>query len=443
MKVAIVGYDVEGQASYRYYSARPDTEIVIFDEAELDESTLPKGVEAHCGPTALAELKLMNDFDLVLRTPGLPVHKLAGIHNVSSATNEFLKSCPGTVIGVTGTKGKGTTCSLLHAILKAEGRQSWLVGNIGAPALDVLDSIKADDYVVYEMSSFQLWDVTVSPQLALVLMVEPDHLDRHASMNEYVHAKANIRRFQKSGDICIYHPTNEYASQIAHIELRHGTEGVEPPKRFGVPDDGQVYVTSNTFFIQNDPICSVKELRIPGIHNQMNACAAISAARAIANVANDSVIQGLNSFHGLPHRLKYVASVRGVDYFDDSIATTPGSAIAAIDAFDQAKVLIIGGYDKGADYSELITKIAESDSIRGVVCVGQLGRKLAEDLKAATNYIEIHHVDGGTMTDIVKRAEIIAQDGDVVILSPAAASFDMFKSYADRGDQFINAVKSL
>lgn len=443
MKIAIVGYDIEGQASYRYYSKKKNVEIVIFDEAELDESILPRGVESHCGPTALAELTLTNDFDLVLRTPGLQPHKLAGIRNVSSATNEFLRSCPATVIGVTGTKGKGTTCSLIHSILEAEGKTSWLVGNIGSPALDVLDQIKPDDFVVYEMSSYQLWDVTVSPEVAVVLMVEPDHLDRHASMDEYVSAKANIRRFQKPGDVCIYHPTNELSAKIANVKLRNTADGIDAPKRFGINDDGLVYVSSNTFFMQNDPICSTNELRIPGTHNQTNACAAISAARLVANVTNESVVSGLNSFHGLPHRLKYVATVRGVNYFDDSIATTPGSAIAAIDAFSEAKVLILGGSDKGADYSELVRHIAESDSMRGVVCIGQIGGKLAADLKAATSFIEVHHVQSTSITDVVKRAEMIAQDGDVVILSPAAASFDMFKSYSDRGDKFIEAVKSL
>jgi UDP-N-acetylmuramoylalanine--D-glutamate ligase len=443
MKVAIVGYDVEGQASYRYYSRQHGTEITIFDEAELEHGVLPHGVDAVCGPDALDELKRRNDFDLVLRTPGLPLHKLDGINNVSSATQEFLKQCPADVIGVTGTKGKGTTCSLIHAILQAEGKTSWLVGNIGTPALDVLDKITADDVVVYEMSSFQLWDVTVSPQVAVVTMVEPDHLDRHTDLEDYVSAKANIRRFQKPGDSCIYYPDNELSARVAQVELADQSTDIAPARRFGVADDGQVYVTSNTFCIQNDPICDVSELRLPGRHNLMNACAAISAARIAANVTNEAVAKGLASFQGLPHRLKFVAYKEGISYYDDSIATTPGSAIAAIDSFPEAKVLILGGSDKGATYDELVHKIAESDSMRGVICIGEVGNKLADQLDAATSYIEIYREPSKSMSDIVKRARIIAQDGDVVVLSPAAASFDMFKSYADRGDQFVQAVSEL
>lgn len=440
MKIAIAGYDVEGRASYRYYSRLDDVEITIFDEAPLDESSLPQNVEVVSGPSALDELKRRGDYDLVLRTPGLPPAKLAGVANLSSATEEFLRHCPAPIIGVTGTKGKGTVCSLIDAILTAAGQKSWLVGNIGKPALDVLDEIGPDDVVVYEMSSFQLWDVDKSPHIAVVTMVEADHLDRHAGMEDYLAAKANIRRYQQPGDHCLYYPDNQLSAQIA---LTSAGAPSSSAVRFGVPDDGQVYVDGTSFCVQGKAICDVSALQLPGRHNLLNACAAIGAARCVMELPNQAVASCLSSFDGLPHRLKFVAEKAGVRYYDDSIATTPGSAIAAIDSFTAPKVLIVGGYDKGADYEPLTQKVADCDSMRAVVCIGRLGKRLAEQLRIVNPQLDVRLESSQSMAEIVRLAGDCARAGDVVILSPAAASFDMFKSYADRGEQFAAAVSGL
>jgi UDP-N-acetylmuramoylalanine--D-glutamate ligase len=385
----------------------------------------------------------------VIRTAGLAPYKIKTDGKIWSATNEFFEKCPAPIIGVTGSKGKGTTSSLIASILRAAGKTVHLVGNIGVSALDALPDITADDVVVYELSSFQLWDAKRSPQIAVVLMIEPDHLDVHLDMDDYISAKANIRRHQGCADLCIYHPTNEYARQIA----AGGTDtyvdeycdgGQDAYYRYGVADDGQVYVADGMFMQEDKALAPVAALQLAGVHNIENACAAISAALALdSTISNDAIEQGLRAFTGLPHRLKLVRTINNVSYYDDSIATTPGSAIAAIHAFDVPKVLILGGSEKGDDYGQLVDEIIASPSIRAVVAVGKTGGRIAELLASKDAAVPVTRLEEATMTDFVRVATEAAQSGDVVVLSPASASFDMFKSYSDRGDQFVAAVESL
>lgn len=425
MKVAIAGYGVEGKASYQYWRALGH-EVTIVDERELSAYDLPYGASAMLGAGVFEEL---DEFDLVVRTAGLNPKKLH-TDNVWSGTREFFAKCPAPIIGITGTKGKGTTSGFIANILKAAGKNVHLVGNIGTPALEVLPNVRAEDVVVYELSSFQLWDLEKSPHVAVVLMIEADHLDVHANMEEYVAAKANIRRHQNENDVCLYHPTNELSATIAN--LRPGA------KRYGTSEDGAVYVNENTFFVQNDPICSTDAMQLPGSHNLENACAAISAARVFTS-DNQAIEQGLRAFEGLDHRLKLIAEKAGVKYYDDSIATTPGSAIAALRAFAQPKVIILGGSDKGVDYRELVEVCGQTQT--QVIAIGQTGAKIAELCRQ--DGVEVVELGQTTMSEVVAVAQEKAKPGSVVILSPASASFDMFKNYADRGDQFIEAVSAL
>jgi UDP-N-acetylmuramoylalanine--D-glutamate ligase len=331
---------------------------------------------------------------------------------------------------VTGTKGKGTTSSLAAAILKESGRTVHLVGNIGVPAIQELENIKKDDVVVYEMSSFQLWDAQKSPHIAIVLMLEPDHLDVHASFEEYVEAKSQIVRHQSAEDIALYHPTNQWSSEIAH-------SGVSQPVRYGVPDDGQVYVDGDAFYIEDTRICSVTALQLVGEHNRENACAAISAALA-AGAERSAVEAGLKSFHGLNHRLKFVRTVNGVSYYDDSIATTPGSAIAALRSFTAPRFIILGGSSKGAVYDEIVAECRAANAT--VIAIGQTGEIIAR--LCAEQDVACHRVTG-LMDEVVAKAHEIAPEGSVVMLSPASASFDQYDNYGHRGDQFVAAVEAL
>lgn len=425
MKVAIAGYGIEGKASFDYWCAK-GAEVTIADER--DSLSVPaEAAGAILGADAFAEL---SDFDLIVRSPSINPAKLPYGDKVWSATNEFLKECPAPIIGVTGTKGKGTTSSLTAAILKESGRAVHLVGNIGVPAIQELVNIKKDDIVVYEMSSFQLWDAQKSPHIAIVLMLEPDHLDVHASFEEYIEAKSQIVRHQTTGDIALYHPTNQWSSEIAH-------SSVSQPVRYAVPDDGQVYVDGDAFYIEDTRICSVAALQLVGEHNRENACAAISAALA-AGAERSAVETGLKSFHGLNHRLKFVRTVNGVAYYDDSIATTPGSAIAALRSFTAPRFIILGGSSKGAVYDEIVAECRAANAT--VIAIGQTGEAIAK--LCVEQDVACHRITG-LMDEVVEKAHEIAPEGSVVMLSPASASFDQYDNYGHRGDQFVAAVEAL
>lgn len=428
MKIAIAGYGVEGRANYDYWSRQPDAELTIVDEQTYDPSALPEGVPVIFGEGAFSQLQ---DFDLVIRTAGLAPHKIHTDGKIWSATNEFFANCPAPIIGVTGSKGKGTTVSLIAAILEAAGKKVWVVGNIGTASLEVLDRIGADDIVVYELSSFQLWDIHASPRVAVVLFIEPEHLDVHTSMEDYVSAKARIAAFQSEHDIVIYNTQNQYAAAIAAHSLAH---------KVGFPDSQAAHISDGAFWYGEQKLCSVDTLKLQGSHNYDNTLAAISAAWEYTHDPA-AFAEAIGSYTGLPHRLAYVATVHGVDYYDDSIATTPTSAVAAMRAFDgRPQVLILGGSFKGSDFSSLADEVVARTP--RVLLIGDEADRIAQAL-TAKGYQDFEILDDQSMPHVVQRAAELASEGGVVLLSPAAASFGLFKNYSDRGDQFIAAVRAL
>lgn len=436
MKVAVVGYGIEGEQNYAYWTQRGD-DVTIVDE-RTPSRALPEGVATIIGEDALTQL---DGFDMIVRTAGLSPSKLPTATKVWSATNEFFQQCPAPIIGVTGSKGKGTTCSLITSILREAGYTVHLVGNIGTPALAVLPEIASDHIVVYELSSFQLWDLQRSPHHSVVLYIEADHLDVHADFAEYIAAKSNIVKYQTRRDTAVYHPTNEWSLAIAKNMPEFATQAA----KYATDDNGNparetVYVAGDRFVTTSGrDICPTSALKLPGVFNLDNACAAISVCLNY-EVSDEQFAAGLGAFTGLPHRLRYVAERASVGYYDDSIATTPGSAIAAAYAFSQPKVMILGGSSKGADFTDLAHALQDVQ-LRKVLLIGDEAARLADvfEREGVDNY---EHVDG-TMADVVAHAHEVAEAGDVVILSPACASFGMFRDYKDRGDQFIAAVEAL
>lgn len=427
MKIAIAGYGVEGEANFAYWSQDPSNEITIVDQKDVPDRPLPERIPALLAPDAFEQL---DGFDLVIRTAGLAPHKIKTDGKIWSATNEFFAKCPAEIIGVTGSKGKGTTASLITSILEAAGRKVWLVGNIGQPSLEILDQIQPEDLVVYELSSFQLWDIEKSPQTAVVLFIEQEHLDVHKDMAEYVTAKSNIARFQTVDDIVIYNAENSYASSIAELSKA---------VKVGFPSEFTAHVRDDSFYNGEQELCSVDSLKIAGQHNVDNATAAIDAIWKYTQEPQ-AIERGLTNFKGLPHRLSFVRTVNGVDYYDDSIATTPGSAIAALRAFDRPKIIILGGSSKGSDFSELADELTRHDA--QAILIGEEAERIAEALRSA-GFESFESIEQATAKKFVKRASELAQPGSVVLLSPSAASFGQFKNYVDRGEQFIAAVNQL
>ena len=414
MKIAIAGYGVEGKASYDYWSGKGH-EIVIVSE-KANAASLSAGMESLFGENVFSEL---DDFDLIIRSPGINPRKLPYGGKVWSATNEFFEQCPAPIIAVTGTKGKGTTSSLIASILKAAGKNVHLVGNIGTPAIAELSNIGASDIVVYEISSFQLWDIKKSPHIAVVLGIEADHLDVHDSMDDYVAAKANIVRFQGLDDIVVFNANNKIASGIAALS---SARKIEYP--FDIGD-----VASN--------------IQIPGPHNIENASAAVAA---VSEYVSDSDVlkTGIASFTGLPHRIKLIRELNGIKFYDDSYSSAPAASIAALKSFTEPKIIILGGYDKGADFGELARFMVSDESLKKALLIGQTKYSIAEVLKSnGVSETKYDIVESTDFASIVSYAHELAVSGDVVLLSPGSASFDMFKNFTDRGEQFVNLVESL
>ena len=444
MKIALIGFGLESKSAYDYFkSIDQNNTFEIYDENPKSKIELPDGVKFFGDFHDFSKIQA----DLIVRTPAVNPRRLPKNAKITSVTNLFFEKCPAPIIGVTGSKGKGTVSSFIAEILRAAGLRVHLVGNIGLPALNELSKIQKDDAVIYELSSFQLWDAQKSPHIAILNNLEVDHLDVHDGFEDYAAAKMNIAKNQKKGDFFIFNQENEIVSKKVESEKQSLRAELQPFPNFDL-----AHIEENQFFWGDELIFSTDILKIPGEHNQKNACAAMIATFDFLREKGfeieeifDFWREGLSKFTGLPHRLKFVREFEGVRFYDDSIATTPGSAIAALNSFKKPKILILGGSNKGADLSELIEKISKMPEreLRKVILIGAESEKLAQKLISSGFERFINLGAKTNMQEVVKTAFENAQSGDLVILSPAHASFDMFKSYVDRGEQFIENVNLL
>lgn len=432
MKIAILGYDVEGRSSYDYFAAQGH-ELVIHDRD--DQLQIPEGAQAVLGFDDY--LLNLDQYDLLVRTAGLPperiLEKSPGVADkITSHINEFLRVCPTkNVIGVTGTKGKGTTSTLITKMLETGGKDVFLGGNIGIPPLSFLEQLTAESWVVLELSSFQLIDCQISPHIGVCLMVVPEHLNWHVNMDEYTGAKANLFRNQTADDFAIYFGRNEESAKIASVGSAKKIPYYESPG--AVVENDEIKINGQT-------ICRTNELKLLGEHNWQNACAAVTAVWQV-EPEPAPLRQVLTSFTGLEHRLEFVRELNGVKYYDDSFGTAPETAMVAIQTFSQPVIAILGGRTKEIPFNQLARTIAHQSHVKHVITIGETGPEIAALLRAeGFDKITEGGPDIGT---IVQQARELAAPGDIVLLSPAATSFDMFKNYKDRGEQFKRAVQAL
>jgi len=434
MNVALLGFDTEGKASYEYWKGL-GAEITICDQKT--ELAVPDGVATQLGERYLDDL---DRFDVLVRTAGMPPHVITDanptvVDKITTHVNEFLRVCPTrNVIGVTGTKGKGTTSTLITSILEAAGKQVFLGGNIGTPPLSFLDQVTPESWVILELSSFQLSNIKHSPHIGVCLMVVPEHLNWHKDMAEYVAAKSHLFEQQTSDDVAIYFADNDTSREIADAGAGRKLPFYRSPGAF---------VNGNLITIDGQEICTTDELKLLGKHNWQNVCAAVTAVWQ-ADVRDVAAIRSvLTDFSGLAHRLEFVRELDGVRYYDDSFGTTPETAIVALQAFVQPKVVILGGSDKGASYDELARAVIENN-VRKVVLIGHEGPKIQRALEGVSFHDFTSVITGREMMrEIVKTARESSQSGDVVLLSTGCASFDMFRDYKDRGNQFKQQVQTL
>ncbi|MCL1877171.1 UDP-N-acetylmuramoyl-L-alanine--D-glutamate ligase [Candidatus Saccharibacteria bacterium] len=409
MKIAIVGFAREGKSNLEYFGCKfPEADFTIFDErSEIGD--VPVGVDTVLGADAFDKIQ---DFDLVLRSAGVAPYKIAQKTGIWSSTREFFAECPALIIGVTGTKGKGTTCTMIRDILRADGKNAFLVGNIGVPALDQLPNIKKDDIVVFELSSFQLWDLEQSPSVAAVLRIEADHLDVHGDFANYVDAKANIAKHQSANDKVVYYENNAESRQIAELS---------PGRKIAYP--GNIEFDTSV-------------LQVPGMHYVEDAEAAIAAVSDIID-DTDSIAKGLGAFRAMPHRLELVRELNGVKYYDDNFSASFPSLDVAVRAFPNNDIILIaGGKDRGLNNYRDIANAINNSTVKQIFLIGETAPKIAEDL-----YIE--HKICSELAEAVINAHAISRSGDIVLMSPGAPSFDMFESFEDRGKKFQELVRSL
>lgn len=452
--IAVIGLGVEGYSS-AVYLAKLGAKVVVLDsreDIERPQELVDLGVTFVLGKDYLQNL---SSVDVIIRSPGvkrnLPqlVEAEAKGVTITSQAQLFLDWCPAQVIGVTGTKGKGTTSALIYEMLKKQGYDAYLGGNIGKPPFDFLEALTEKSKVVLELSSFQLEDVTKSPHIAVILMVTSEHLgadsigtqNYHESIEAYVAAKRNIAKFQTPEDILIVN--RDYPASHESDTHTMGTV-YQVSRERGVLEDG-CYAQDGFIWIkkqgQEERVIAIRDILLPGGHNLENVCAATMAAR-LAGVSREHIADVLKTFKGLEHRLELVGEVNGVKYYDDSFSTTPETAIAAIQSFKQPEILILGGSSKNSDFTELGSIIAKSENIRAIIGIGIEWERIKDEIMKHKNTIFM--VEGAKdMVTVVQAASKIAQKGDVVLLSPACASFGMFPNYKVRGDQFKEEVKKL
>lgn len=429
--VAIVGYGLEGRGAYTHY-LREGYDITICDQKT--DLEVPTGTKTQLGPEYL---KNLDRFDVIFRTSGMRPNIILAANpaigaKITSVMNEFLAHCPTkNVIGVTGTKGKGTTSTLITKMLEAAGKRVFLGGNIGRSVFDFLPDLSPDDWVVLELSSFQLIDLHKSPHIAVCLMVVPEHLNWHADMAEYTDAKANLFKQQTATDTAIYFDQNEISKQIAS----HG-QGNKIPY---YTKPGAYVNAQSQIEINGTIICDTADLKLLGKHNWQNACAAVTAAWQVAQNV-EAIKSVLTTFTGLEHRLELVRELKGVKYYDDSFGTTPETAIVAVQAFTEPKVLIVGGSDKGVPFDDLADAIVQNN-VKHAITIGATGPAIATALRAR-GFTQITE-DLNTMPEMIQTASSLAEVGDIVLLSTGCASFGLFRDYKDRGDQFKQAVQTL
>ncbi len=420
-KIAVLGYGLEGKDVVDFL-LKNGAKITVFDKQKIAESE--KNINFVVGEDYLKQG--LNDYDIIVRSPGvyrfIPEIVEAEKSGVvlTSPIKMFFDECKSKIIGVTGTKGKGTTVTLIKNILENGGKEAYLVGNIGKPYLEILDRLNNESIVVMEMSSFQLFDLHKSPNISVVLNITSDHLDWHKDQSEYVDAKKSIVMYQTKDDFAVIN------------------EEYEIPKSFAKLTKAKVILFSKT----NLDDKYKKNLLLRGQHNLENIAAAVSVAK-ILDINDDVIIKTLSTFKGLEHRLELVDTVNGVTFYNDSFATGPHPTIAAVKSFEEQETLILGGSDKGLDYQELGREISNTKNVKNIILIGQVRDSLKGSLSESKYEGNVFDLGTSKMSDIVKKSLEVTPTGGVVILSPAAASFDMFENYKDRGNQFKESVNKL
>jgi len=455
-KIAILGWGINGLDAYNFLKEK-DADIAIYDHKDESDLELSQ-VDKRKVKLILGKYYLkygLRDFDYIFRAPGVYRYlpqivdaEKKGVV-VTSVIKVFFELCPAKIIGVTGTKGKGTTSTLIYKILKECRKDVYLAGNIGMPVLGLLQKLNDNSIIVLELSSFQLIDLEKSPSIAVVLNITEDHLDWHKNRNEYVEAKRNIVSHKGIISAVInndYKTSKDFVSSadknanVSWFSVKRRVKGCF------VNESREIILNLQGHPDSDVVICKTGDLLLRGLHNWENACAAVCAASLAVKTIDNLKIKAekvLMSFKGLEHRLELVGGVAGVKFYNDSFSTNPQTTIAALKSFDEPLTLILGGSDKGLNYDDMGKVISSRENVVNIVLIGDIAYKIRDSLLRAGYSGKILELAKSGMSKIIEQCIGLTPKGGIVLLSPATASFDMFEDYKDRGKQFKNAVIKL
>ena len=448
-RVGLIGCGVSHMDLIRLFS-RKGLQLTVFDkrtEEELGDKykeLISLGVRLQLGEGYLDRLC---DVDVIFRTPGMNYYSPALSRArelgkvVTSEMEVFFDLCPCKKIAVTGSDGKTTTTTLIAELLKAQGKTVHLGGNIGRALLPIIEQIKPEDFAVVELSSFQLISMRQSPDIAVVTNVAPNHLDVHKDMAEYIEAKSNVLRHQNAFSTTVLNLDNETTAEFAKQvrgRLFWFSRRQTPKNGAFLAEDGVIYMMRND---EKHRIMHRDDIKLPGVHNIENYLAAITAVYDFVDVNN--IVKVAQSFGGVEHRIELVRELDGVRWYNDSIATSPTRTIAGLNAFDQKLIIIAGGYDKKIPFEPLAPKLIEK--AKALILMGVTAPKIEQAVTSCEGYspdaLPIYHAK--SMEDAVRIAREIAATGDVVSLSPACASFDLYPNFEARGRHYKDIVNAL
>ncbi len=436
--IAILGFGQEGKSTFNFIKKMIPLNHIIIADRNKDIGSQLQPDELKMVSLSLGEryLEKLENVDLVIKSPGITKEKVLEYfpaEKITSQADLFIQFYSDQIIGVTGTKGKSTTSSLIQYVLEVAGKKSILLGNIGKPPFDYIQNITEETQIVYELSSHQLDDVRYSPHIAILLNLFEEHLDHYGSFKNYTNAKYNISKFQQSNDWLIINGddpilVSKYSDAICNKLIFSNSLHFVQGAFISDLDNVQMKLDETT--------CSFdfsKRSALPGNHNLKNIMAAVLAAK-IAGVEDSAILKAVNSFKGLEHRLEYVGLFKGIHFYNDSIATIPEATIEAIKTLKTVDTLILGGKDRGIDYQGLIDFLPNS-TIRNIVFLGEAGNRIYNGLKTNGKY-------KGKMFLIEAFEEIKelilknTASGSICLLSPAASSYDMFSNFEERGNAF-------
>ena len=432
-KIAILGFGMEGKSTYKFIRKYSNSTLYILDQKDYSEDELIKN-DSNVVVISDNYLDSLDKYDVIIKAPGVILKDIdisAFKNKITSQLELLMEVYKDNIIGVTGTKGKSTTTTLIYEMFKNCGYDAHLLGNIGKAIFDEIDEFKSDSILVIEMSALQLEFVDVSPHVALLLNLFPEHLDHAGSVEHYYENKLNIFKYQEKNDTGIYaydndnvrsyFKNNTYKQDMISVSLK---------------DNTNMHIRDNFIYYKNKKLYDITSKRnLIGDANLENIMFALAVAETYY-LPLDKVIDTINSFKPLAHRLELVGSYNGITYYDDAIATIPEACINAIKSLSRVDTLILGGMDRGIDYDNLVDYLKTS-SVSNIICMPDTGYYIYDKLNSSNK--KLYKCDN--LEEAVKTAKKVTKKGYICLLSPAAASYNKYKNYIEKGNKYQELVK--